>query len=194
VQNEAYEGKNYVRFGNTNTSYIEMSKDKSNGIGIVSLYAAGWSASDGSSKFKLQYSTDQGETWVDAGEVEIAKPSSSTKSYSQYSFTVNQSGDARIRIQQTYGKRMCIDYITISDYSKSSGLEGVESDYKSWDAYSRNGQLTIELSKAENVSVYGVDGNTYYQGTLGEGTTALSLAKGLYIVVVDDFTRRVLVK
>jgi hypothetical protein len=89
---------------------------------------------------------------------------------------------------------MCIDYIEISDYVKSSGLEGIESDYKAWDAFCRNGQLFIELSKAENVSVYGVDGITYYQGSLGAGTNTLNLAKGLYIIAIDDFTRRVLVK
>lgn len=191
---EAYEGNNYVRLGKKANSYFEMSKDKENGIGVVSLHAAGWSSSDGSSKFKLQYSTDQGENWVDVSEMEIAKPSSSTISYSQYSFTVNKAGNARIRIQQTYGQRMCIDYIEISDYVKSSGLEGIESDYKAWDAFCRNGQLFIELSKAENVSVYGVDGITYYQGSLGAGTNTLNLAKGLYIIAIDDFTRRVLVK
>jgi endonuclease I len=194
VASEAYEGKNYVRFGTSSTSYVEMSKDKANGIGTVSLYASGWSNKDGAVKFKVQYSTDQGATWEDAGdEVSIAALSGSTKSYNQYTFTVNKTGNARIRVQQTEGQRMCVDYISISDY-RTSGLEGVESDYRSWDAYSRNSQLCIELAQPHAVSVYGVDGVTYYQGTVGAGTTSLNLAKGLYIVVVDDFTRRVLVK
>jgi hypothetical protein len=39
-----------------------------------------------------------------------------------------------------------------------------------------------------------MDGIAYHNGTLDAGTTALALNPGLYIVVVDDFTRRVLVK
>lgn len=61
-------------------------------------------------------------------------------------------------------------------------------------AYSLNGQLVVSLSEQAEVQVYGIDGITYFNGTLNAGDNALDLAKGLYIVVVDDFSRRVLVK
>jgi endonuclease I len=192
---ESYHGKNYLRFGKTSASSAEMSQDKTSGIGTVSFYASGWSSGDGDATLLLQYSTDQGATWLDAGEVEIVAPSSTAKQYNQYSVAVNKTGNARIRLQQKEGKRVCIDYITISNYTQpSSGLEGVESDYRAWDAYCLNSQLCIELSRAQNVAVYGMDGNTYHSGVLPAGTTTLNLAKGLYVIVVEDFSRRVLVK
>jgi hypothetical protein len=195
ASSEAYEGNNYLRFGSNSNSYAAMNKDKSNGAGIVSLYASGWSAKDGDAAFDLQYSTDGGETWTTAGSAEVVAPTGSTKSYAPYSFTVNKSGNVRIKLQQTSGQRMCIDYITISDYKDMSGaLDGVTSDYKSWDAYCLNGELVIELNDTKDVAVHGVDGITYFRGTLESGANTMSLAKGLYVIVVDDFTRRVLVK
>lgn len=195
ASSEAYEGNNYLRFGSNSNSYAAMNEDKSNGAGIVSLYASGWSAKDGDAAFDLQYSTDGGETWTTAGSAEVVAPTGSTKSYAPYSFTVNKSGNVRIKLQQTSGQRMCIDYITISDYRDMSGaLDGVTSDYKSWDAYCLNGELVIELNDTKDVAVHGVDGITYFRGTLESGANTISLAKGLYVIVVDDFTRRVLVK
>jgi hypothetical protein len=90
------------------------------------------------------------------------------------------------------GKRMMIDYLTISDYNETSSAN--HEYYHTWDAFSNAGQLVIEMGQADNVAVYGVDGITYYDGNLAAGTTKMSLAKGLYIVSVGDFTRRVLVK
>jgi hypothetical protein len=159
----------------------------------VSLYAAGWSKSDGASSFEVLYSTDSGTNWTSVGSVDIAQPSGSDKVYAPYTFTVNQTGKVRIKIQQTKGSRMCIDNISISDYA-TTGIEGVESDYRSWDAYCRGGELCVELSTASTVKVYGMDGIAYHNGKLAAGTTTLKLAKGLYVVVVGDFTRRVLVK
>jgi endonuclease I len=189
----AYGGSNYLRFGNTSSSFAAMAADKANGIGTVSLYVAGWSAKDGAATISLQYSTDGGETWITAGTADIPAPSDAGE-YKQYTFTVNQTGNARIKILQTAGKRLCIDNVTITDYKGAAGIDGVTSDYKSWDAYCHNGVLCIELTSAAHVKVYGMDGIAYHNGTLDAGTTTLALNPGLYIVVVDDFTRRVLVK
>jgi endonuclease I len=190
----AYQGINYARFGTNSDSYIQMATDKENGAGIVTLYASGWAPGDGDSKFDVEYSTDGGESWTVAGSVDLPAPKTAAKSYAPYSFNVNKAGKVRIKVQQTSGQRMCVDNISITDYFGSDGIDGVLSDYKSWDAYCRLGQLCIELSSPQKVAVYGVDGVTYLDGTLSAGTTTLSLAKGLYIVVVDDFSRRVLVK
>jgi hypothetical protein len=42
--------------------------------------------------------------------------------------------------------------------------------------------------------VYGADGRTYFNGKISQGETTLPLAGGLYIVVINDFSRRVVVK
>ena len=63
------------------------------------------------------------------------------------------------------------------------------------DAYSLNGELVIENSVAgQHVNVYSVNGITEYSGELAAGNTTVKLAKGLYIVVIDNFARRVVVK
>lgn len=86
-----------------------------------------------------------------------------------------------------------IDDVAISDYA-SAGLDGVESDYRSWDAFCRGGELIIELASEQSVRVYGVDGIVRHDGPLAAGSNALKLPKGLYIISVADFARRVLVK
>ena len=189
----AYDGTTYMRLGKESTSRIVMDEDRTNGIGIVKMYARGWSSKDGESRFVVEYSTDGGSTWTQAGsEVSIAADAATT--YKEYTFTVNQTGAARVQIRQTYGSRMCLDNISMTNYRSASGIDGVESDYRSWDAYCRGGQLCVELSHPSRVAIHGVDGITYANEVMAAGTTSLSLAPGLYIVVVDDFTRRVLVR
>lgn len=80
--------------------------------------------------------------------------------------------------------------------SEDSGIEefGVGVDYHDWDAYARAGQLVLETTRPVLVVIYGADGLTYHAGEIASGHTAFSLPAGLYIVAVDDFTRRVLVK
>ena len=196
VSKEANSGEYYLRFGNASNSSAEMAEDKEGGVGTVKLQAAGWSKSDGSSKFKLQYSNDGGSTWTDAGpEVEIATPESSVIDYKQYQFVVNKPGKVRLRIQQTYGKRMCFDDIEASNYT--AGVDDVyfgDERGTGWDAYSCGGQLVVELAQAAEVAVHGVDGVTYLRTVMVEGTNHVTLNPGLYIVVVGNSTRRVLVK
>ena len=194
VKNEAANGDMYLRMGNTSTSSAEMAVDKPNGIGVVSLMAAGWSASDGATSFKLQYSTDGGTTWKDAGEVQMVAPSSSNKTYEKYTFTVNKPGNVRLKIQQTLGKRFCIDDIEATNYRSS--VEGVFGDERGtgWDAYCVDGNLVINIDEPAGVTVHGIDGITYINETVSGGQTVYRLRPGLYIVVVGQSTRRVLIK
>ena len=52
----------------------------------------------------------------------------------------------------------------------------------------------IEAAEAVSATVYGLDGATVFAAQISAGETVLTLAPGLYIVSVDDFARRVLVK
>lgn len=195
AKGEAYSNNTYLRFGNNSDSYAAMAEDKAGGVGLVTLYAAGWSAADGSARFKLQYSTDQGATWADAGEVEIPKPESSTKSYQPYTFTVNRTGNVRLRILQTYGKRMCIDDVSATNYySDVDDIIFGDDKGHGWDAFCLDGQLVVTLDRNAVVAVHGVDGITYVDSALPSGSHAFNLRTGLYVVAVGDSTRRVLVK
>ncbi len=181
----AYEGLQAVRFGKTSSSYIGMASDKRRGAGLVQFYAKRYNK-DAEAGLELLYSTDQGESWQSAGTATVTGTS-----YEQYSFTVNVSGDIRVKVQQTSGARMMLDNLTIEDYLSTTSVGDV--DYHSWDAYCRNGQVIVETSTPTEINVYGVDGVTYYSGTVN-GSMTLSLAKGLYIIATQSASRRVLVK
>lgn len=182
-------GKQNMRFGKTPSSRMAMDEDKPYGIGIVTFHAAAW-GSDERGKIEVEYSLDNGATWEPAGTADV-----DSENYKKYTFTVNKAGAGRIRLRQTSGKRFKIDDIAITDF-RQSGIDGVESDYRSWDAFCRGGKLIIENTGngPRTVRVYGVDGIAYHTGVASPGETALSLPVGLYIVAVDDFTRRVVVK
>ena len=108
---------------------------------------------------------------------------------------MNRAGNVRLRIRQTAGKRFLMDNIEMTGYTSSVGeIDGISSNPDLWDAFCRNSQLVVSLTEAANVRVYGVDGQQYLSAGLQAGETVVALPKGLYIVAVADFTRRVLVK
>lgn len=184
---KAYEGSNYMRLGKSASSSFETAEDIAGGVGEITFYAKAWDG-DAACEFKVECSGDGANNWKTVATVTLPKG----EAYKKYTVTANVSGDVRVRFVQTAGARAHFDNIAISHYR--GGIAGVESDYHAWTAYSLNGQLVVSLSEQAEVQVYGIDGITYFNGTLNAGDNALDLAKGLYIVVVDDFSRRVLVK
>lgn len=193
VNSEAGNGSNYLRMGKSAASVLTLDEDRPHGIGTVSFLAAGW-INDGESVLAVEISSDHGTSWENAGNINIAASTSSIgQNYKTYSIAVNRGGELRLRLRQISGKRLGIDDLSMSNYT-SDVIEGVESDYRSWDAYCRDGQLVVELSADSKVAVYGVDGITYHSGLMKAGLNRLDLPCGLYIVAVADFTRRVLVK
>lgn len=184
---KAYEGSNYMRLGKSASSSFETAEDIAGGVGEITFYAKAWDG-DAACEFKVECSGDGGNNWKTVATVTLPKG----EAYKKYTVTANVSGDVRVRFVQTAGARAHFDNIAISHYR--GGIAGVESDYHAWTAYSLNGQLVVSLGEQAEVQVYGIDGITYFNGTLNAGDNALDLAKGLYIVVVDDFSRRVLVK
>lgn len=185
---EAYEGQGSARFGKQDNSYIEMSVDKPRGIGTVEFQARRWSSTDGDATVELLYSTDHGQSWTSAGTTVI-----SSDDYKPYTFTVNRTGNIRIRLLQIAGKRFNVDNISATDYEPSGATDPV-ADYHAWDAFCRDGALVITVAAEAQAAVYGVDGITYHNDTVSSGETILNVPAGLYVVAVGDFTRRVLVK
>lgn len=185
---EGPDKSNAIRMGKTATSALTMTEDKTGGIGTITFNAANWTDTEGEVTMVVEISADQGSSWTPCGTFTF-----SSGDFAQKSATVNRSGNARIRFRQTAGARWILDDVAISNYS-SLGVVS-ELPYHSWDAFCRDSQLVIDCGdKAQKAAVYSIDGLTFVNETLTPGEHSFSLAKGLYIVVVDDFARRVLVK
>lgn len=186
-KNLTYEGIGVCRFGKTTGSWISTSTSLDSGIGTVTFMAKPWSAADGNAKMTVQYSTD-GLNWTDAGSMDITGTS-----YAEYKAVVNKPGKLYLRLQQAAGKRILLDNVKATSCS-ASGIVATY-DYHSWDAYCCGGSLVVENKREGAVfTIFGMDGIERHDGTLPVGTTVMSLTPGLYIVVSDDFARRVLVK
>lgn len=188
AKDKAFNGSVTLRMGKNTNSSLTMNEDKNGGLGTVVFDAATW-RTDASAVVNVEYSMDGGSTWTLAETVTLATNSSDT-----YSVELNQAGKGRIRFRQSSGSRWHIDNIMISNYSELQSVSDLE--YHTWDAFSRAGQLVVECrDAAQTISVYGIDGITWVADQkLSAGEHAFDLPTGLYIVVSNDFARRVLVK
>lgn len=99
---------------------ITMTQNKPNGIGTISLlYSRANFSGDRtgtSPSFVVEYSTNNGASWTQAGSTTSL---AGVNALTSFSATVNVSGDARIRIRQTAGdsgKRWNVDDIEITDF------------------------------------------------------------------------------
>lgn len=184
-----YSGENAARFGKTSSSSIEMAEDKVHGAGELRFFARAWSAKDGDADLDVLVSTDGGANYTKAGTFHIGPDA-----FRECRLSLLTPGNIRIKLQQTSGARLLVDHLSISDYT--SGLEFPDADYHAWDAYSCDGSLVVEARHQIEAAIYGIDGITYFSGSLPEGIhTFGNLPQGqLYIVVSGDFSRRVLVK
>ena len=175
--------------------YLTMLESKQNGAGTVSVWARLWKTDTTPSVWSLLISGDDGVTWEQAGEISVL-PNGSVTEYDEYTVEVNRKGAVRIKLSQISGARTFFDDIRITD-CRTSGIEAAnEAEYHSWDAFCRGGQLILQSNgtTADVATVYSIDGTELHHSLLRAGETALTLAPGLYIVVVRDFARRVLVK
>lgn len=186
---DAHGGVQVVRTSKKSNSALEMLQDKPRGIGVVSFFAKKWLASEADATVKLEVSDDHGLTWH-----EVDQPVNITSAdYAEFRFTANVPGAARIRLAQTAGARFFIDDIAISDYN-ASGIDDIEDTHRTWDAFCRDRMLVVETAAPATVQIYSVDGITNYNGPVGAGQTEFNLPFGLYVVVIDDFGRRVFVR
>jgi hypothetical protein len=197
-----------VRFGKTGAASVTMAADKEHGVGYVNFWARRWNG-DGVSTINVDYSTDGGNSWTTAGSATIEEVDSDNKGvWKQYSIDVSVPGNVRIRLERSTiassapsaggldfatSYRLNLDDVSLTDCVGASSVQGI--DYHSWDAFCRDGKLTIENSAADNhFIVYSIDGITYYDATPGIGTFNVSLQPGIYVVAATGFTRLVLVK
>lgn len=184
---DIHTGSQGARFNKTagSVSRLEMIEGKPHGVGTVTFWAKAWSGENGT--VDLDYSTDAGITWHNAGSFTIGDDA-----WKQYSATINVTGDVRLRFDRQSGKRIGLDDIEATDYAMSAVNE---LDYHQWDAFCRDSVMVIEnYDNDVNCCVYGTDGITWFNDTVRSGETRLELPTGLYIVVINDFSRRVVVK
>lgn len=173
--------------------YLTTLTGKPSGIGQLSLWARLWGNDTNPSVWDVKVSSD-GENWTTVGEIRVERTGSSN-TYAEYHLDINRTGNLRLKLEQTSGARTMIDDIRMTNYV--SGVEEANlATYHSWDAFCRQGDLVIENLSGESriVTVYSVDGITLFDGILPAAGLNLQAAPGLYIVVSDDFSRRVLVK
>lgn len=175
-----------VRMGKKASSSITMLEDTRSGMGIVTVWTQKWSSSEGECTYVLEYSTDKGENWHSAGEGQVA-----TTSWAQQTFTLNTDRPTRIRVRQTAGKRFLLDDI---EATATAGIADETPDYRLWDAFCLDGQIVVEAVQPTYVRIYALDGTAIFAATAGAGRTHIAATPGIYIVAVDDFARRVVVK
>ncbi len=177
--------KQAVRFGTSSTSQIATAEPYPYGFGVVTLQTAKYNK-DADATFVVEYSTD-GDNWTSAGSAQVT-----TTAYATHTFTLNVASSAYLRIRQTAGKRFMLDQIEASTFVSGSNVD--VPDYHQWDAFCRDGKIVLHADHAVTAKVYALDGTTIFAGTVAPGEIAIDATAGLYIVAVDDFARRVLVK
>ena len=178
-----------VRFGKESDSYIAMAENRTGGVGTVSFEACYWSDSEKNPVLSVDVSTDGGVSWRSAGKVTVT-----SADYASYSVFVGEALPARVRIQQTSGKRLNLDNLGVTRHS--SGVAAPDAARHSWDAFARGGDLVVNVDAEElEVGVYALDGSTVHSGVLGRGEHVFgSLPAGMYIVAATDFGRRVILR
>ena len=181
---QSHDKSQCVRMGKKATSTLTMAENHPSGMGTVTLWAQSWDSGEGAT-FTLEYSLNGGD-WRDAGTAETRA------TWTQHTFTVNAAGPVRLRLRQTAGGRWNIDDIEASAYGSGVADAAVE-DFRTWDAYARGGELVVTAIRPAVARVYALDGTEVFHGRV-VSEKYLRLPVGLYIVAVDDFARRVLVK
>lgn len=186
----AHGGKQCLRLGRDGVGLVQMEEDRDRGIGQLSFWARAYNA-DPDSKIAVEYSTDGGTTWQEAGEVTV-----SGTSYREYTVHVGATGTSRARLRQLSGKRWLLDDLSLTD--NATGVDDPTADRHLWDAYSHSGSLFVNIADGAgaDVAIYCVDGTTLFAGRMTEGLhTFDNLRAGqLYIVVAGDFSRTVLIR
>ena len=121
IGTDAADWKNGIRSNRMRgygTSALSMVEDKTGGLGTISFLYRRY-GTDAQVDWKVEYSTDGGTSWLQAGDVFTAP---ATNDVQTFTATVNALGSARIRIVRatasgTSNRRLNIDDIVLTDYT-----------------------------------------------------------------------------
>jgi hypothetical protein len=125
-------GLRSARCRNAGTN-MTMLTDKTGGCGAISLKYARYVTDNATSTGRVEYSTDAGVSWTQAGTNFVAL----STNLADFATTLSVTGLVRMRIVRSSGsasRRMNIDDILMTDYSAPSGdVDGVPVAW--WDRY-----------------------------------------------------------
>ena len=183
---DKFNGSHAACTAKTGTRWLKMGEDKLRGAGVLTFYAAPYST-DEEAVVKILYSVDGGQKWtVAADNVTIQQGD-----LKLYSFKLNIYGSVRIGIEQVSGKRLNIDDLAITDYT--GGVDNTFSD--DFDAYSpAPGVMAIESTGDAKIAIYSYDAVKIYDAKPAAGRSELQMPAGVYIVVSDSKSKKVIVK
>lgn len=129
LSNDWKTGVKSTRIRANNTPSMTMLADKAGGLGTLSFKYRRY-GSDAQTNWVVQYSTNAGSTWIQAGSAFTAN--SNVQTFSQ---AINVAGNVRIRFQRATtnsitDRRMNIDEILLTGYGGTGGSDaGVQSQY-----------------------------------------------------------------
>lgn len=181
-----FNGTKALCTGKSGTRLAEMAEDKTNGLGTLSFVAAPF-GNDGAVVVDVSYSIDGGATWS-----KIATETISLSTLTEYSYEVNVKGNVRIKFEQKSGKRLNIDDVEITDYSDNSSVNEIA--VLDWIAYGVENGVEIEASSPMLIEVYSMEGMKIYSRIVSPGKNKIQLDKGVYVIVSDDDSKKVIVK
>ncbi|MGI6198277.1 MAG: ribonuclease, partial [Candidatus Cloacimonadaceae bacterium] len=194
---EAVNGARAARFRGYGASVMTMLQDKTDGIGTISFYHKRYNTSDPSIDWKVEYSTNGGSSWQQAGA-----NFSPTSDIETFTAEVNVPGDARIRILPvsytgSSNRRMNIDDILITDYVANLPSITLTPNALSGFSYEQNhGPSTAQtytISAANltpasgNISISAADAYEFsttgssYQSTLTLSYSGATLSTSIYV-------------
>lgn len=197
------------RFGQNTNSSITMSEDIAGGASSFAFYAVPF-GSDDNATIIVSFSTDQGENWTQAATFTITKKgAASAPSTTRLKATadvmnlyeiddLNISNDVRFKIEQTAGKRVNIDDVTITKSVAErvpTSVDAVKSNRTAadWCAYPQAGGIAIESAEKCRFFIYNLDAREMASPRV-KGSKSVSLPAGVYIVTDGQTSRKVIVK
>lgn len=161
--------------------YLQMEFDKPNGMGVVRFWA-GYYATDNGGALGLSVSKDKGQTWESvAGSQVIAKD------WKEYEFSVNQTGNLRLRILKTENgsSGINVDKIKISDFAGLSKNDELKTDRISYIQHEHG--ITLSLTETYNqIEIFSVSGQQIYQARTSNSNLSIPLKRGVYVLLVNN--------
>lgn len=183
-----YEGKYCLRFGKTAGSSIEQGSLNQGGLSRVSFYARKWNSSEKDATVEVQYSSGDDETWATMGTFNVT-----SVDYSCFTAEKAISNPVKVRIVQTAGARMLLDYIEIKAYSSVSAANDIRQSGISITPVPSGVQVVTDTETP--VSIYTIDGIILVNAEPVQGRRTFTIpSAGIYIVAVGDTARRLVIR
>lgn len=160
-------GERSARLRGYGTSVMTMLQDKPNGIGTISFYYRRY-GTDPQVDWKVEYSVNGGQTWIQIGSPFTAPASNEVR---QFSEIVNIDGNVRIRIKRatesgTVNRRLNIDDILITDYSGGNPIAGTPQFNPAPGLYFNQVQVSMSTVTPGASIYYTTDGSDPTQSSL----------------------------